>query len=175
MRGKQKRLNKNQSDNQLQILLAALSLLKDTRSVLSVSTLSYICMLFSTFVTSAGYVEGLQTTPIPRIYTDCYNEGARCQGCWQLCEFLCAPQWLRKKKVNSYQGNHWRQHKEYQGSPWMHSCFWTFHFWMLLWIGKKNLKRRQGCSEALNGFTKWVVDQRSSLPKDIVNVTVLHV
>lgn len=40
---------------------------------------------------------------------------------------------------------------------------------------EKNFKGRQGCSKALNGFTKWVVDQQSALPKDIVNVTRLHV
>lgn len=40
---------------------------------------------------------------------------------------------------------------------------------------KQNFKGEQGYSKALNGFIKWVVDQRSSLPNDIMDLTRLHI
>lgn len=120
--------------------LAALSLLKDTRSMLSVSTLSYICMVFITFDTNAGYVKILHKPP-----------------------------------TKQRPPEHWGQHKEYQGSLWMHSRFGPSSSECFCRTGKKTFKGGQGCSKALNGFTKWVVGQRSSLLNDIVDVTCLHV
>lgn len=40
---------------------------------------------------------------------------------------------------------------------------------------EKNFEGGQGCSEVLNDFTKWVVDQWSSLANSLVDVTCLHI
>lgn len=40
---------------------------------------------------------------------------------------------------------------------------------------KKTSREDKDIPKHLNGFTKWVVDQWSSLPNDIVEVTNLHI